>query len=39
VPAGALAVSRSDQRNLEGWVGRHRAGARPVAEVRAEESE
>jgi bifunctional UDP-N-acetylglucosamine pyrophosphorylase/glucosamine-1-phosphate N-acetyltransferase len=39
VPAGALAVSRSSQRNLEGWVERHRAGARPVAEVQAEEVE
>ena len=39
VPAEALAISRGSQRNLEGWVGRHRAGARPVAEVQAEESE
>ena len=39
VPPGALAVARGGQRNLEGWVERHRAGARPVAEVRAEESE
>ena len=39
VPAGALAVSRGTQRNLEGWVERHRAGARPVAEVQAEEAE
>ncbi len=39
VPAGALAVSRVGQRNLEGWVERHRAGARPVAEVQAEEAE
>ena len=39
VPAGALAISRGSQRNLEGWVEGHRAGARPVAEVQAEESE
>ena len=39
VPPGALAVSRGRQRNLEGWVERHRAGARPVAEVQAEEPE
>ncbi len=37
VPPGSLAVSRTRQRNLEGWVAGHRAGARPAAEVRAEE--
>ncbi|EQD48168.1 tms, partial [mine drainage metagenome] len=37
VPAGALAVSRAPQRNILGWVARRRPGARPVAEIRAEE--
>lgn len=37
VPDGALAVSRSRQRNVEGWVARKRAAARPVAEARREE--
>ena len=37
VPPGSLAVARVPQRNLEGWVARRRRGARPVAEVAAEE--
>ncbi len=37
VPEGALAVSRSAQKNLEGWVARRRPNSRPVAEVAAEE--
>lgn len=37
VPPGSLGVSRGRQRNHEGWVARHRSGARPVAEIRAEE--
>jgi bifunctional UDP-N-acetylglucosamine pyrophosphorylase/glucosamine-1-phosphate N-acetyltransferase len=32
VPPGALAVARSRQRNIEGWVNQHRAGT-PAAEA------
>ncbi|HVD04102.1 MAG TPA: bifunctional UDP-N-acetylglucosamine diphosphorylase/glucosamine-1-phosphate N-acetyltransferase GlmU [Candidatus Dormibacteraeota bacterium] len=39
VPAGSLAVSRSPQKNLEGWVARRRPDSRPVTEVAGEEEE
>ncbi len=35
VPAGALAVSASPQRNLEGWVASHRAGTAQAAAAEA----